>query len=404
MPRLPAILPIVLVTLGACGASTGLPEVGTVEVVGGDGQRGLTGVPLPDSTVLRVTDDRGRPMAGVEVTWAAEPDDRVSPSAVATDLDGTARALWTLGPEPGVDTLVARVDGHTVVYLAEAVAARAGEAWRGRNDYVEYYPGDLPLVLSAPHGGRDMPAEIADRTEGTMVRDVNTELLVLAAADALEAELGGRPHVIRALIHRRKVDLNRDIVEAAQGDPLAEQAWLEFHGFVEHARRRVEADHGRGFYVDIHGHGHEIQRIELGYLLNAGELGLSDEALDDPALAAETSIRTLAAESGMSLSALLRGGLSLGTLLEAEGFPAVPSAEQPDPGTAPYFSGGYNTARHGSLDGGPIDGVQAELNRIGVRDTAASRAAFAAALARAMATYLAEHYDFRPAPAAPSGS
>jgi hypothetical protein len=78
-------------------------------------------------------------------------------------------------------------------------------------------------------------------------------------------------------------------------------------------------------------------------------------------------------------------------LFEAEGFPAVPSASTPNPAGNPYFDGGYNTGRHGSRDGGPISGVQVETHFVGVRDTQASREAFASALASVLAEYLALH-------------
>jgi hypothetical protein len=92
--------------------------------------------------------------------------------------------------------------------------------------------------------------------------------------------------------------------------------------------------------------------------------------------------------------------MSLGTLMEMEGLPAVPSQSQPDPGGDPYFNGGYNTVRHGSRDSGMISGVQIECNYTGVRDTEANRQAMAEALGRALAAFFPEHFGF---PLAPSG-
>ena len=97
----------------------------------------------------------------------------------------------------------------------------------------------------------------------------------------------------------------------------------------------------------------------------------------------------------MSFSGVLRGSASLGTLLEAAGYPSVPSTSTPAPGTSdPYFSGGYSTQRHGCAGGGSICGLQIEHNYTGVRDNATNRASYAAALVRVYETYLAQNFSF----------
>jgi hypothetical protein len=149
---------------------------------------------------------------------------------------------------------------------------------------------------------------------------------------------------------------------------------------------------GRRFYIGLHGHGHPKARLELGYLLDAGDLDRPDTELNQSSMAIQSSIRTLAGEAGVPFSELLRGPSSLGGLLEACGFPSVPGPVNPSPSSDPYFNGGYGTGRHGSQSGGPISGVQIECHSAGVRDTAASRAAFANALADALAAYFNLHF------------
>src|SRR5436309_5991656 len=106
-----------------------------------------------------------------------------------------------------------------------------GKSYFGRNRYIEYLAGDLPFILSAPHGGRERPEELPDREQGTFAFDTNTRELVRAAAGELHERTGHWPHVIICRIHRRKLDCNREIVEAAAGNALAEQAWKEYQGF-----------------------------------------------------------------------------------------------------------------------------------------------------------------------------
>ena len=154
-----------------------------------------------------------------------------------------------------------------------------GQSYFGRNRYIEYLAGDLPFILSAPHGGRERPDELPDREQGTFAFDTNTQELARAIASELHAYTGHWPHVIICRIHRRKLDCNREIVEAAAGNPLAEQSWHDFQGFVDAAQATVVRHHGRGLYIDLHGHGHAEQRLELGYLHSAEQLALSDAKL-----------------------------------------------------------------------------------------------------------------------------
>ncbi len=94
----------------------------------------------------------------------------------------------------------------------------------GRNNYVQYIAGDLPIVISSPHGGYLRPSEIPDRTYGVLAADTNSQEYTLEVAHYLKKLTGRRPHVIINRLHRRKLDANRAIQEAAQGSKWAEQA------------------------------------------------------------------------------------------------------------------------------------------------------------------------------------
>jgi hypothetical protein len=279
-----------------------------------------------------------------------------------------------------------------------------GQSYFGENGYVEYIAGELPIILSAGHGGHLTPSAIPDRTadrcggSATTVTDRNTREMTLAVRDAIVDRLGGEPHVIINHLHRRKLDPNRDQAEAACGNTAAGQAWRDYHGFIDLARAAVAEAHGRGWYMDIHGHGHPYQRLELGYLLRSDDLQLDDDALAaHDAYLRRSSLHSLLPSAGL-FPALLRGEESLGALYHQHGFPAVPSPVYPDPGEEPFFSGGYSTVRHacaenaylhGGHAGGPVCGVQLEANFDGVRDTEENRAAFAAATAAILETFLA---------------
>lgn len=278
-----------------------------------------------------------------------------------------------------------------VVSFAAADDYQTGKSYFGRNNYIEYVAGDLPVIFSAPHGGREKPEEIPDRDMGTFSFDVNTQELARTIADELHQRTGHRPHLIICRVNRRKLDCNRELKEAAAGNPHAEQAWREFQGYIDTARETVAKKYGRGFYIDLHGHGHAEQRLELGYLHSVDQLAIADEELNKPPYATESSLRAIAAKGTMPYSELIRGKNSFGALMEARGFLCSPSPSNPHP-KAPFFRGGYNTDRH-ARDAAPLAGLQIESYSKGVRDTPESREKFAKAIASTLDEYLTIHLD-----------
>ncbi len=287
-----------------------------------------------------------------------------------------------------------------LLLLSLVSAVRA--AHFGTDRYLEYRPGDLPLVLTSPHGGSLTPDSIPDRKEGVTSKDMFTQELTIALSDALFAATGQRPHVIMSHLHRRKLDPNREIKEAAAGQPAAERAWREFHDFIRTANTAAVSRHGFAFLVDMHGHAHPIARIEVGYTLNSAQLNRDDRAFDAGNLIAVSSLRDLHARVGGSAADLIRGPRSLGTLLAERGYRAVPSRAEPRPENHPYFAGGYIVQVHTrAADTPKVDGVQFEHPRDGIRDTAAHRTRYAAAAAEVLLVFLRERYGFAAAKAVP---
>lgn len=207
----------------------------------------------------------------------------------------------------------------------------AGQSYFGRNQYVEYIAGDLPVIVTAPHGGVIRAPDMPDRAVADTLRDANTQELARAIDSAFVVATGRHPHVVMCRVHRVKLDCNRELAVAAMGDPEAAQAWNEFHAFIAAARGAIVREHGSGLLIDLHGHGHTLQRLELGYLL---------------------------------------------------------SGPDPAPSGTPFFNGGYNMVTHGSRAGGSVSAVQLEANFSNVRDTPGARAAFAGAFVGAVRSFL----------------
>ena len=274
---------------------------------------------------------------------------------------------------------------------------RTDSIYRGQKGYTEYLPGNFPLIFAASHGGDLSPADIPVRACAGCVTatDLNTQELARMVREAIFKRTGCLPHVIINRLRRNRMDANREIGEAALGNPDAEQAWREYHGFIDSAKQIATRNFRRGLFIDLHGHGHSIQRLELGYLLSATTLRLSDASLNAADIRNNSSIRKLTTDNRQQLShsELLRGASSLGALLEKSGYPSVPSNADPAPKSGQeYFSGGYSTERHGSVGSGNIDAIQIECNYQGVRDSERGLLFFADALAVSLLEYLGKHY------------
>lgn len=267
-----------------------------------------------------------------------------------------------------------------------------GQSYFGRNNYIEYMCGGLPLIISVPHGGYETPAELPDRDCGTTVSDSYTEELSMELRTAIFETTGRYPHLIISHLKRLKLDPNRDVYEATCGNALAEISWEEYHEFIDSAKVLVNRDYDKGFFIDLHGQSSHGERIELGYLLTGSELQLSDTELNTPTYEDKSSIRSLIAinNKGVSFSELLRGAHAFGTMLQNDGYTTVPGLYFEYP-TDAYFSGGYITDRHGSKSGGTIDGIQIECNRA-IRFDEDQRLDFADDLAENILAFLKEHY------------
>jgi N-formylglutamate amidohydrolase len=204
-------------------------------------------------------------------------------------------------------------------------------------DLIVARAGALPLVLTAPHGGRAM-AGLPARRRGVTLRDERTLELTLALAERLTAQLGASPSVVAATFSRKAIDANRPAdraFDAAAARPLYDA----YHGwigqFVAAARARFPAG---ALLIDIHGQGTDPRVVFRG--TRDGE-----------------TVRRLLGRAGV---AALAGAHSIQGGLHARGYAVAPAADSA-PGTQedPRYRGGYTVATYSGPDG--IDALQLEL-------------------------------------------
>ena len=279
-----------------------------------------------------------------------------------------------------------------ILFLALASSAfpadlKPGEAIFGSAHHTEYVPGELPLVISAPHGGALMPESITTRTYGVRDADANTQDLARRIAAEIRKKTGRQMDLIISHLHRSKLDPNREIKEAAQGDAAAEKVWAEYHAFIDQALAAAVARHGRAFLIDLHGQAHKDIRVELGYMHSAADYAQPEGTLNSQAFAEKGTLKLITnLHSDVPYTDILTGPQSLGALIEERGFPATPSPRMPVP-SEPYFRGGYTVFRHVKAEKN-IAGLQIEANRIRLRDTPENRQRFAESLVSALQVYL----------------
>ncbi|MDA7865965.1 N-formylglutamate amidohydrolase [bacterium] len=204
--------------------------------------------------------------------------------------------------------------------------------------------GDLPIILSAPHGGRQRIPGVAPRSGEEIRRfvtrtDLGTDELAEKLADEIEKNTGKRPYVVIAKFHRKYVDANRPPALAYES-PKAKLTYDAYHAALANARSGVEKRFGRGLVIDIHG-----QATLQDTIIRGTQNGKTVKHL----------IRKFGKESH-------QGKTSLFGRLQENGFEINPVIDSITP-EHPKFTGGYITRTYGSMNGGTVDAIQLELGR-----------------------------------------
>lgn len=240
-----------------------------------------------------------------------------------------------------------------------------GNIYFDSTNYIEFRAGNLPIIISAPHGGdlepSSFPIEIARAVQAfkmliqNQFQKVFTTLFLNkrgAFRLSLSICLTGKSLMLTGRLLKLPMEIPR-------------LKWLGTDIKPSSIQLKIVKDK-TGLFLELHGHARTIRRIELGYLLTCSELQLSDATIDSSSLVNDGSIRTLVANNVLNLShsELLSGPASFGTLLANEGFPSFPSTSYPFPQNGePYFNGSYNIFQHGSQNNiGEIYAIQFELN------------------------------------------
>jgi hypothetical protein len=195
---------------GRAGVSVVTPA-SAIALVAGTNQRALAGKALPQAVVVRATNKRGTAASGKRVTFRV-PDGQgsVDPATAVTDADGRARTAWTLGADPGRQTLFASVENvdsalpivaeadpvaanTRVTPLVEHLTGKAGEqlpdsvAIRVTDSTGRVLP-DVPVRWSVVDGGNLDSA--SSRTDSLGVASARWVLAKKTGTQRLRAQVG----------------------------------------------------------------------------------------------------------------------------------------------------------------------------------------------------------------------
>lgn len=231
--------------------------------------------------------------------------------------------------------------------------------------FLTHWSGNLPIVVIAPHGGREAVPGIEIR-QGKGVaqfktgRDSNTAELAEAIATKLGEKLGAQPFLVVARFDRKYIDANRhsdQAYEAAEARPY----YAAFHMAVDQACKQIRKVWGRGLLLDIHG-----QAAEADVIFRGTSQGKSVADL----------LQTFGQQA-------LTGPQSVLGQLAERGYRIMPAGNEPEL----RYIGGHTTQTYGSHRTNGIDAIQLEFGshlraRANLDKTAADLAAAIAVFAK----------------------
>ena len=203
-------------------------------------------------------------------------------------------------------------------------------------------PGNLPILLTAPHGGLDGVPNVPRRSRGTTSTDMHTTELTEALAKQIENVVRAKPYVLIARFSRRYIDANRAPGEAFDSKD-AKPFYDAYHNRARHFVSQLKQRFPQGaLLLDIHG--------------QSSDPGVTHRGTGNGATVAH-----LMRAHG---SAALIGPNSIFGTLQKKGVKIFPQNTPIDnPPEDRRFNGGYTVRTYGSGKPDGIDAIQIEVGR-----------------------------------------
>jgi hypothetical protein len=225
---------------------------------------------------------------------------------------------------------------------------------RSPTDLVLVQRGTLPILLTAPHGGREAipgidPRHLDGQAKGADGRtwggvrggaDPNTDVLARRIAAEIRKLTGKDPYLVVAKFERRYVDANRP-PELAFDNPNARPYYDYYHQSIRRFVDEIRASYPAGLLIDVHGQSKDPDVLMRGTINGR-------------------AVEHLLRRAGVDA---VTGPNGLFGQLEAHGFRIFPGNDVPPRGRSEDagFNGGYALAIYGSHNRAGIDAMQLEI-------------------------------------------
>lgn len=118
--------------------------------------------------------------------------------------------------------------------------------------YVFTLPGELPIILEAPHDGTMAVPGVPKRTVKSGGRDTHTAEVLLGVRERMLARTGQAPAVVIMRAHRDWVEANRNPGPSAYGHPFTKRIYDVFDAGINTAITNLRSRHGSGLLVSFH--------------------------------------------------------------------------------------------------------------------------------------------------------
>jgi N-formylglutamate amidohydrolase len=206
--------------------------------------------------------------------------------------------------------------------------------------FIFFQKGNIPILLTAPHGGELSVPFLKIRTRGKTVGDARTLQLTQAIAAAMANKTGLRPYVVGLRCKRKYVDANRPTNEAYE-DERAQPIYDAYHRQILEYIKEIKEKfpHNNPLLIDIHGQAFKKNTIFRG-------------------TRNKQTVKKLLHRCGENA---LSGQKSIIKSLESYGYTVFPSSALKRKAEASAYWGGFTISNYGSHKRNGIDAIQLEF-------------------------------------------